>query len=263
MLIDWFTVGAQVVNFIVLVWLMKRFLYQPILDAIEKRRQEIARALAEAEADKERARSEREEFRRRNEDFELRRAELLEEARAEAGRERGRLMEEARSDAEEQRARRREALRQEHERLEGEIVRRVREEVLAIAGKALGDLAGSSLEERVAEVFCRRLRELDAGTREKLAKALDASRGPVVVRSAFELTATAREALRAALNETLPAEVSFRTEPDMIGGFEILFGEQKLAWNVESHLEGLRGRMGEILSERDGGCAPERPEAAS
>ena len=34
MLIDWFTVAAQVVNFLILVWLLKRFLYQPILNAI-------------------------------------------------------------------------------------------------------------------------------------------------------------------------------------------------------------------------------------
>ena len=42
MLIDGFTVGAQVLNFLILVWLMKRFLYQPILDAIDAREQRIA-----------------------------------------------------------------------------------------------------------------------------------------------------------------------------------------------------------------------------
>lgn len=262
MLIDWFTVGAQVVNFIVLIWLMKRFLYRPVLDAIEKRRQEIARALAEAEADKEQARGEREEFRRRNEDLEQRRAQLLEEARAEAGAERRRLLEEARRDAEEQRAGRREALRQEHERLEAELARCIREEVFAIAGKALGDLAGSSLEERVVEVFCRRLREMDPEAREKLTQALEASRGPVVVRSATELPDTAKAALQEALNDSLPAEISFRTDPEMIGGFEILFGEQKLAWNIESHLQGLHGRVGELLSETEGGCA-QPPEGTS
>ena len=48
MLIDWFTVGAQALNFIVLVWLMKRFLYRPVLDAIAAREQRIAQQLAEA-----------------------------------------------------------------------------------------------------------------------------------------------------------------------------------------------------------------------
>ena len=35
MLIDWFTVAAQVVNFLVLMWLLKRFLYKPIVYAID------------------------------------------------------------------------------------------------------------------------------------------------------------------------------------------------------------------------------------
>jgi F-type H+-transporting ATPase subunit b len=50
MLIDWFTVGAQVVNFLILVWLMKRFLYKPILHAIDAREKRIAKELADADA---------------------------------------------------------------------------------------------------------------------------------------------------------------------------------------------------------------------
>jgi F-type H+-transporting ATPase subunit b len=50
MLIDWFTVGAQALNFLVLVWLMKRFLYKPILDAIDEREKRIAAELANADA---------------------------------------------------------------------------------------------------------------------------------------------------------------------------------------------------------------------
>jgi F-type H+-transporting ATPase subunit b len=50
MLIDWFTVGAQVLNFLILVWLMKRFLYKPILNAIDAREKRIAKELADADA---------------------------------------------------------------------------------------------------------------------------------------------------------------------------------------------------------------------
>ncbi len=50
MLIDWFTVGAQALNFLILVWLMKRFLYKPILNAIDAREKKIAAELADADA---------------------------------------------------------------------------------------------------------------------------------------------------------------------------------------------------------------------
>ncbi|MFQ3186924.1 MAG: F-type H+-transporting ATPase subunit b, partial [Marinomonas primoryensis] len=49
MLIDWFTVIAQLINFLVLVWLLKRFLYRPILNAIDAREKRIADELADAD----------------------------------------------------------------------------------------------------------------------------------------------------------------------------------------------------------------------
>ena len=54
MLIDWFTVGAQVVNFVILVWLMKHFLYKPILSAIDAREKRIASELAAANTKRDR-----------------------------------------------------------------------------------------------------------------------------------------------------------------------------------------------------------------
>ena len=62
MLIDWFTVGAQLLNFLILVWLMKRFLYQPVLDAIAAREQKIAAELADAAATKAEAHQQQDEF---------------------------------------------------------------------------------------------------------------------------------------------------------------------------------------------------------
>ena len=52
MIIDWFTVGAQLFNFSILVWLMKRFLYHPILNAIETREKNIVLELKNADKKK-------------------------------------------------------------------------------------------------------------------------------------------------------------------------------------------------------------------
>ena len=46
---DLVTFIAQIVNLFVLVWLLKRFLYRPILEVIEKRQQEIRNKLQAAE----------------------------------------------------------------------------------------------------------------------------------------------------------------------------------------------------------------------
>src|SRR4030042_3274780 len=157
MLIDWFTVGAQVVNFLILVWLMKRFLYKPILHAIDEREKRIAAERADADAKEAEARKERDEFRKRNEEFDRQRDELLSKAKDEVKAERQRFLDEARKAADDLRAKRQDALEREQQSLNDEITRRTREEVFAIARKALKDLATTSLEERLGEVFTRRL----------------------------------------------------------------------------------------------------------
>ena len=95
MLIDWFTVGAQALNFIILVWLLKRFLYKPILNAIDAREQRIAAELAAADAKEAEAQKERDEFHHKNEEFDQQRATLLSKATQEAKAERKRLLDDA------------------------------------------------------------------------------------------------------------------------------------------------------------------------
>ena len=166
MIIDWFTVGAQALNFLILVWLMKRFLYKPILHAIDEREKRIATELADADAKKAEAQKERDEFQHKNEEFEQQRAALLSKAADEAKAERQRLLDEARKESDALRARWQEALRNEQLSLSAELTRRTQEEVFAITRKTLADLATTSLEERLSEVFIRRLREMDgAGER--------------------------------------------------------------------------------------------------
>ena len=106
MLINWFTVIAQAINFLILVWLLKRFLYKPILHAIDEREKGIATQLAQAEAKKAEAQKDRDDFQHKNEVFDQERAALLKKATDEAKAERQRLLDEARKDADALRAKR-------------------------------------------------------------------------------------------------------------------------------------------------------------
>lgn len=251
MLFDWFTVVAQLVNFLVLVWLMKRFLYKPILDAVDAREQLIAKKLAEADTQRSKAENERETLRRKNQTFDEQRDELLRRATEEAKTERRRLLDEARQAAEALRAQRQEALKREQQRLSDEITRRTGEEVFAIARKTLADLAGETLEARMSEVFGRRLQGLDIEAREALATAMKTSSGPALVRSAFALSAEQRAAIRHAIDDTFAVEVQvrFETTPDVVGGIELTVNGRKIAWSVDHYLVSLQARVGQLLEE--------------
>ncbi len=253
MLIDWFTVGAQALNFLILVWLMKRFLYQPILRAIDAREKRIAAELADADGKRAEAGKARDEFQRKNEEFDQERAALWSKATKEAEAERRRLLEEARKAADASGAKRMETLRTDARNLERAIGRRTQQEVFAIARKALTDLATTSLEERLGEVFTRRLRELDDGAKAGLAKALTSASEPAVLRSAFELPAEQRAAIQNALNETFAAEVRmrFETTPDLISGIELTANGEKVAWSIADYIASLEKGVGELLKEKD------------
>jgi F-type H+-transporting ATPase subunit b len=253
MLIDWFTIGAQALNFLILVWLMKRFLYKPILHAIDEREKRIATELANADKKKVEAQKESNEFRHKNEEFEQQRASLLSTATDEVKAERQRLLDEARQAADVLRANRQDALKREQQSLNDEITRRTREEVFAIARKTLTDLAGTSLEEAMSEVFTRRVRELDDEAKEDLAKALKTSSDPVLVRSAFELPPEQCTVIQKALNETFSAEIHlrFETASDLISGIELTTNGQKVAWSIADYLVSMETSVDDLLKEKD------------
>jgi F-type H+-transporting ATPase subunit b len=251
MLFDWFTVGAQVVNFLILVWLLKRFLYKPILDALDARERRIAEELADASTKQSEAERERDEFRAKNEELDRQRDELLSRARDEARAERERLLDEARKDSDALRAKRRESLRREQQSLADELARTAQKEVFAIAQKTLRDLSGTSLEERMTDVFTRRLRTLDGEAKDGLAKALRARSYPVLVRSAFELAPPQRASIHDALRDTFSADIQvrFETAPDMISGVELTANGRKVAWSIADYLVSLEESVGELLKK--------------
>jgi len=248
-LIDWFTVGAQALNFVILVWLLKRFLYKPILLAIDAREARIAGELADAAAKKAEARNERDKFQRKSGEFDEQRAALLSQATDEAKAERLRLLDEARQAADAVRAKRQEALRSDAHQLNLAIARRTEQEVFAIARKALADLASTSLEERIGAVFCRRLGEMDGQAKAGLADALTHASAPALVCSAFDLPEAERSTIQNALNEACSADVRvrFETVPDLIGGIELAANGYKVAWSIADYLTSLEQRVGELL----------------
>jgi F-type H+-transporting ATPase subunit b len=251
-LIDWFTVGAQVLNFIVLVWLLKRYLYKPILKAIDVREKRIAAELADAAAKQAAAKKEHDDFQEKNRAFDEQRKALLAKATDEAKAELERLLAEARKAGDELRAKQLSALQGERARFGEAIGRLAGEEVFGIARKALGDLASTDLEERMGAVFTRRLRNLDAEAKAALGAALKDSSAPAQLRSRFDLPDASKAAIQNALNETFSAEIrlKFVNATDGLAGIELTAGGQKLAWSIADYVSALEQKAVALLDAR-------------
>jgi len=237
-LIDWFTVGAQAVNFLILVWLLKRYLYRPVLAAIDAREKKIAERIANAAAQDAKAQGAGEELRKRSEAFDRDRDGLMHKATEDGATERQRLIEAARQDSQLLRAKLSQALAAERGELGRQLTMRTQAEVLAVARQALSDLAGANLEDRIIEVFLARLAGAGIDTRPPGAPLPATSPQVALVRSAFEPTPARRAEVEAAIRQRLGANgaVHFQTSPEIVCGIELSVDGVKLPWSVTDYL---------------------------
>ncbi len=252
MLIDWFTVAAQALNFLILLWLMKRYLYAPILKAVDAREQRIAAELKDAETKKSEAQKEREEFEHKNEAFDQQRAGLLTKATDEIAAQGREMLKTAREKADNWAAKRQEALRTQADGLSRAIEDSARNEVLALTRKALHELATTDLESSIAEIFMQRLRALDGQTKADLVAALKIASPAPTVSSALTLSKQQRDAIQAMLEGSfsLATPLMFVIRPDLICGIELSASGQLVSWNVDSYLLSLKKEIERIASER-------------
>ncbi|MFD2789895.1 ATP synthase subunit b [Arenibacter antarcticus] len=239
--INWFTVIAQIVNFLILVWLLKRFLYQPVLNAIDEREKKIASQLDDAEAKKAESEKEHKVFRQKNEVFDKERAAKMDEAQEQVNSEKQRLFEEVRKESTLLRSKYETSLKQQEQEITDRLKRKTKEEVFAIAGKALSDLANANLEEQVIKVFIKKIKDLDEGNIAKLKNAFDNDKA-ITIKSAFEPSATSKQELEKTIEKITRKKNNFKylLAPEVVGGIEIYTESYQLSWNIESYLDSLK-----------------------
>ena len=250
-MIDWPTVIAQIINFLILVYLLKRFLYGRIVAAMDKRQQRIAAQLQQAADARKEADQQAESFRSKLETLLAQRKEMFAKAKDEAAAHRQQLMDQARQEVDALHARWREALGREQAAFVADLRERVSRQTLAIARRALGDLAGAGLEATLVDAFLQRLPGLPEEERKAIAPLPDQEQR-IVVRSAFEIPEDRRGPIRDAIHAHVAEglDVAFETSPEVLCGIELLAGGRKLAWSMDNYLDRLEEDLREALEQQ-------------
>jgi len=188
MLIDWFTLIAQLVNFLILAWLLKRFLYHPIVAALDAREKKIASELQHATMVEDEAKKSMSELKQKHDALDKQRTQIMQQAAKEADEKKAKLFIEAHQEYETLRARLKESLHNEQKNLQQEIIDRITSEVFSIAEKVLAELADLSLEDRIVKVFCERLQNTAKSDITAMTGLFHQSNHPPIIRSAYTLT---------------------------------------------------------------------------
>lgn len=252
MLIDPFTVIAQIVNFAILAIVLKYVLYDRVIEAMDRREASIARRLTDAEQREATAQEEAEQLREEREQLDHRRQELLDEARSAAAGHRDELIERARTEVDAERSRWERGLRAEQREFRVDLQRHTVAEVMELSRRALSDLAGVDLEGAVIDRALEHL-ERHEDARDGVVVADDRDQ-ILTVRTAFAVSDAHRQQIEERLREMgldAARPVRFERDPDLVLGVEFRGDGTAVSWNAADYLAQLSARLDELAADLD------------
>ncbi|WP_426664347.1 F0F1 ATP synthase subunit delta [Rhodanobacter aciditrophus] len=232
---DWSTFVLETINFLVLVWLLRHFLYRPVLAMIEQRQRAVQQTLDDAQKARDEARALQADYQARNTQWQVE----LEQRRQALGKdleaERQRRMQALQADLAAEQQRQQALRKHEQEACERAAQTRAAGQAARFASRLLHDLATPALAQRIFEVALRDLAALPPDRVEALHSALASARA-VVVQSSAPLAADQRarlEATLAAWAATLP-DIRYAEDTALVCGLRIRID----AWELDASIAG-------------------------
>ncbi len=249
MTIDWFTFVAQMVNFLVLVVLLRRFLYRPILEAMAKREESIAAQFKDAAQLRQEAEHQQQTYAQKQQELEDRRHALIKAAEHQAEQTQQEILQQARVDVQRKRQEWLDALQQEQQEVLSELRRQVGHLGVEAARKALAQIAEVPLEEQTIASFLRHLQQIGEEQRQPITQHLNYGQTSILVRTAFDVSEHWQDRLRASLLECFghAEDLVFATAPELILGIELEVAGYRLGWNLADVLRSIEQEFGERL----------------
>jgi F-type H+-transporting ATPase subunit b len=222
---SWSTFALQAINFLVLVWLLKRFLFRPVGAIIARRKEEIASAQAQAAAARTAAEQARKDFEAQKLQIESERQAILDRARAQLADERSAMVEAARADAEKLKAAALKRLEEERNLASQQVFAQSIQIAVRIAQRLLQQFPAPCMEDLFLARVLDHLDQLSAVERAELLGDAAHDDHQLLVTTAAPLDSEAAEKWRAALCERFGARsrIEFSSDAELIAGAELKF----------------------------------------
>ncbi len=248
--IDWFVFFCQIVNLLLLLFLLKKFLYGRIIGAMDAREARIAATFAESEKAREAARESAERYEKRLRDLDAHVDAAMNRARDDAEAHRKELMDKAREEVDLLQARWVETLKSERDAFLADLRRLAGTQIYSITRQVLRDLADVELEQRIVEILMERIQTMDEEERGKFRASL-AEGGTITVQSAFDIPDVERKKLDDVIHRCIHDEtqVVFEKADNVMTGYELKTDGHKIAWSIKDYLDSLEEKFYHALYE--------------
>ena len=237
--LDWTTFALEIANFLVLVWILRRFLYKPVMNAIAERKAAIEKTLADARMVEATAQSLKQQYENRMADWEDEKAQAQTQLAKELEAERVRLKNALQASLEQERDRDR-ALEQ---RRAMELRHGLEEAALAeggrFAARLLSRIACAELEEKIRGLLIEELPHLGDAELQSLRVACQDTDAKIRITSRYALGEEQRSLLAQALGRVAakPVVCEFGRDPELIAGLRISIGPWVLRCNLQDELK--------------------------
>lgn len=236
MLIDWFTVAAQIINFLVLIFLLKKFLYGPIIEAMDKREERLADQRRQAEEARQNAAREAASLVEEKKDLTKNKDKLLDDARKEILNWQEEAVEKLKKEVSTTRKEWLADIEEEKRDFRERLKIRISQLVFNLSKKVLSDLADAELESKLIDNFLENVVEEE--------NILKSENGKInipnfIVQSGFELSESLENKIKEKLDQLIAKEkqVDFKVNQDIGFGIEMIAGDYKIEWNLSRYLQ--------------------------
>lgn len=237
--LNWSTVILEIINFLVLVWLLKHFLYEPVKTVVATRRASIEAQLNEAKSTQEDAEALRHQYENRVADWEREREEARQALQKEIEVERSRLLDALQAELAAEREKSTVLAERHFAELKREYETRALHQGGRFVSRLLEGVASPELEAKLLELLLEELRVLPPAQREALQPQGEGKKVAVEVLSAYTLDNGQRQKLQQRLEKLVSAKLNFKWREDrkLIAGLRVNVGHWVIHANLHDELK--------------------------
>lgn len=246
MSIDLFTFFAQMFNLLLLLYLLRRFLYLPVLKAVDERQKFIERELKKAASSHKEALRLEAECRQKMAEIDAQKQEILSQTRAEAAVLAEKLANEAKAQFEADKSQWKQRLAGEQKTFELAMQNLILEHFNKLADGALKQMADVSLNDLILNKLKEKISALPVRKKQEFAAAYQ-NKKQLFVRSAQKISAEQKQKVKDFLRVQLelPEETKFKFEVDkkLVCGVALQADEQLIDWNLAGYMNEFQKNM--------------------
>lgn len=249
MQIDWTTLVLEIINFLALVWILKRFLYKPVMETLAARQARVESKLSEARAIEASAKNLQTQYEGRLADWEMEKAKAQAQLENDLTQERNRQMQALVKVLAQERERVAAVAAHKQEELRRELELEAMANAQRFTTNLLARLASPAIEARFVDLLLENWARLPDGQFDGLRTAAMENSAQVVVSTAFPLSEELRQRIKSAIETRLGVglTMNFSEDSSLLSGVRLSVGPWQLSLNFADEMAGFKAASNHVL----------------